>query len=349
MSESLTPSGAARPAGLDWHSRFEPQLQNALASRFEGDTAGGSFEKTRDGFAIRLDVAGDVRALDVELRFEDGWILCASKLPNSANKLAPMQLIGTSTKLPGGVKVGYAVNADGSPRAELRAEVPVDTGSDFAVALGAVFEGFTQAALRIASQADPLDRSAATALPASAGIAAAEPSHHDTAGAARALTDAGWTTSAREDGRLFVDLDLSDGYRQGLLEVAGDGHLHLCSELPAISGSAADVCADALAIASLLTCGWVRMVRVTFDGKLRLEVPLVPGLADAAVVSAAASLSVANRLLGDEAEILARDGVVASQYVRKCASRSRKGGPRVGAQGNGQPGLESSPAVAAVD
>jgi hypothetical protein len=112
--------------------------------------------------------------------------------------------------------------------------------------------------------------------------------------------------------------------------------LRLSSELPAPSEEAASPCADALAISALLTSGWVRMVRAIYDGAFRLEVPLGPGLGSRAVPRAAGALSIAQRLLGDEAEILTRDPAVASHYVRNGA-RPRKRSSRVRKRRKNQP------------
>ncbi len=332
MSVPLAPSDVAPRAGRDWLSRLDPELENALRFHFEGAAAPGAFAKTSDGFALRLDVAGDLPALEVGLRSDDGWMFCSARLPGSAAKITPTRLLEASTGLYGGVKVSYAVDATGPPRPELRAEVPLNAGADLVAVLGAVLNGFAQGALRIAERSE---QPTTSPLPGFGTAAAVAHPHHDTAGGARALADAGWTTSVREDGRLFVDLDVSDGYRQGLLETGPNGHLRLCSALPEPAPSP---CADALAIAALLTSGWVRMVRAIYDGAFRLEVALGPGLGDAAVPCAAAALSVALRVLGDEAEILARDCAVASHYARNCTAAR---GSRVGKQGKGRPPLDA--------
>jgi hypothetical protein len=328
----------ARRAGFDWLSLFEPELESALDFHFGSSAARGSLEKTSNGFALRLDLrfnmAGGLPALDVALCSDDGWMIATAALGRSAKKLTPMRLLEVSTGLPGGVKVGCVVAASGHPLPTLRSEVPLDVGADLTVVVGEVLDGFAEGVRRIeACSGHPGgSENGAGALRAATPVSQTK---HDTAAAARALADEGWTTATRDDGRVFVDLDVSDGYRQGLLESGVDGHLRFSSELPAPSEEAASRCAEALAISALLTNGWVRMVRAVYDGAFRLEVPLGPGLGSRAVPRAAAALSIAQRVLGDEAEILTRDPVVASHYVR-IGARPRKRSSRVRKRRKGQ-------------
>ena len=85
MSTQGNLSAAAHRAGLDWFAPREAQLEGALRSRFRGSAAPGTLESTGAGFLLHLTVAGELPALDVEMRSEDGWLLCAARLePSSA-------------------------------------------------------------------------------------------------------------------------------------------------------------------------------------------------------------------------------------------------------------------------
>jgi len=329
MSAPVNFSAAAQRAGFDLFSPRDANVERALRSRFEGAAALGTLETTDTGFSLQLNVAAELPALHVEMQAEEGWLSFVARLERSAARFTAKQLLEANVGLPGGVKLTYAGDAIRSSRPELRAEVPLSETIDLDLVLGAVIEGFVTGARRLALRAPRLTGTARSARPQAVAatpgeaIPAAE-AGHATQHCAQALADAGWMTSTREDGRLFVDLEVGEGYRQALLEAGPEGELRLGSALPEPFERPPSPCADALALAALLTSRWVRTVRAVDDGALRLEVPLSPGLGADAAPSAARALSVALRLLGEEAEILARDRAVASHYVRKCTPRLRK-------------------------
>ncbi len=115
----------------------------------------------------------------------------------------------------------------------------------------------------------------------------------------------------------MVALDVREDFVQAVLDRSPQGDVLVAVSLAATEPLLAPACVQAVAVLLLRAAGAVRMVRATArqDAGPGFEVHLGPEPLADELGRALAALSVAWRLAGREADVLARDERVARQYV----------------------------------
>lgn len=220
-------------------------------------------------------VLADGRALAA--RATDRWLLC----DGPAALAAPGELLAQNAALRPPLKL--VLNPDGQPR--LRAEWPLDAD----VAAG---EALPQLAALIRD-------------PAPVALGGAE---------LQALAQAaGWPATPRNETLCAVQLEV-DGYASALLS-ARDGAVRAVVEIARLHAAPA-ACAEAVAVLLLTVAGSVRFVRPVFaEGSAWLEVayPMAPDAG--ALGEGLAALSVAWRMAGREAALLAAHAALAADFL----------------------------------
>jgi hypothetical protein len=246
-------------------------------------------------------LASNGRDLAATARLAGGWLLLDAPLPPFGVEGAAAgvwDLLRWNAALPGPVKL---VLPPGPPAVRLRAELPVDVALDLPARVREVSAGLEAAAALLAGE-----------TPARPAGAAA------TVDLARLSEEAGWPFVARAGG-LAVGLDAGDGLHQAMVaEEAGAVRVTVAL---GTDGAAAPRCLEALGTLLLRASAAVRMARAAAGGTngtaaARFEVcfaaaPVHPGELDHAL----AALSVACRMAGREARILAENEVMAGRYL----------------------------------
>ncbi|MEQ1858751.1 MAG: hypothetical protein ABMA13_02315 [Chthoniobacteraceae bacterium] len=195
-----------------------------------------------------------------------------------ADAAAPRDLLARNATLTPPLKL--VVDRAGQPR--LRAEWPIDLPAD---------EALPQLAASLESSAPDVNAAELLLLAQAAG----------------------WSATQRNETLCAVQLDC-DVHAIALLS-ARDGAVRAVIEVASLA-DASPVCAEAVAVLLLSVAGDVRFVRPVFaEGSAWLEAafPVVPDFA--ALGEGLAALSVAFRIAGREAALLAGDEALASDFL----------------------------------
>lgn len=261
--------------------------------------------------------------LQATARLDEGWLLFDAPLPGSPLHTQRIwDLLRWNTTLLGGAK--FAVSArsdhigppDGPPSEaallRVRAELPLGRDIDLRTRIGETCSGLESAGARL------LRGPTAIAVPW-------RDKQGNGAGGTdlrRLCSEAGWPFTERSDGRLAVDLDIPGGFHQAIVEetMSGAHLLRVSVGLGAGNTSPALLSQLALGVFLLRANAVVRMARAVaeaVDGRMttRFEVEFAHAPGAEELGHALAALSVACRLCGREANVLAQDEAVAGAYL----------------------------------
>lgn len=295
---------------IDTYIPCTEAVQEALArgaGRVEPDGAGG----------WRLGLGRGSR-LPAAAHLGQGWFRLETDVPRKRLKRHGgsdllWHLLEWNRGLPGGVK--FVLTPD--QRVGLRAEAPVDGEADMAVRVADALAGVETGWSRLRRRGKRAH-------------ADAEGARADTTGSVEPVdlgamcTSAGWAFTQRPDGRLAVDLDVGDGFRQACVE-SRDRDTRVSTML-ARAETLDPASRHAWSVLLLSASGLVRMGRTTVteeDGvaTATFEVAFAPAPCAVELRHALCVCSVACRVCAREVEQL-RDPEVAAAYlaVRGCTA-----------------------------
>ena len=243
-------------------------------------------------------------------RLEGGWLLLDMPCNGTGRDRPERDLLAWNGLLAGGAKFALAPS-DRTVR--VRAEIPFEDDPDLHALLAEALEGFRQA--------QQVLREGSISAPAPDGPAAPpSASRSEPAGARLAdlATEVGWPFVTRSSERLAVELDGGRTFHQAILEEYSGGAIRATVELVSWD-SASPESSAALAVLLLATGGLVRLARPVLEDSgagvgARFEVRSSALRTPAWLGRALSALSVACRLCGREAAVLA-DAGIARDYL----------------------------------
>lgn len=235
-------------------------------------------------------------ALAVQVALENEWLrLDATLAPPVPDLWSVLQRNAT---LPAGLK--FVVGDAGDPPVFLRAEIALEDEVD---PTGRVLDACTalKTVAHVWDAADRLEGSRDGHVLTSSDIATL-------------CNETGWPVAAR-DGSAHVELDVPGDFVHARVEATHDGGIIATVPL-GVDRSVAPTSAAA-ALLLLRTTGAVRLVRAAADASARFEVAMRASVSAAGLTQALAALSIASRVAGREAAVLARDESIAHAYLRQ--------------------------------
>jgi hypothetical protein len=193
------------------------------------------------------------------------------------------------------------------PRCHLRAELPLDEEIVAAARIAEVCAAFADAS-KLLDRRRPGRRAAQ-----------AESGQCPAQNFAEICRESGWDCQERSSGELSIELEIPDGFNQATLAPTDTGHLRLFAQI-VDEDSASEVSRAALAAMLARACGSFRMIRAAMAAdseraEARMELLWVTPPTPYELSEGLCALSVAVRLCGEEARVLARDEAVARAYL----------------------------------
>jgi hypothetical protein len=277
-----------------------------------------SVEQVRhERWAFALSNGADLRAT---ARLDDDWLLLETSMVSGSCSLVAespggsaaawfWKLLGWNATLAGGVKFALP---PGQSAIHLRAELPLDEEVNLTRRIVQACAGLKMASARFhrgdGAGADG-DGCAATVV--------AENPPSDLAAVCR---ESGWAFIERESGNLAVDLDVPGTFQQALVESNTQRGVAVSVALTAGGEPPLPLCQEALGLLLLRSSAVVRMARAAVEAGesgagARFEAVFADAPSPQELAHALAALSVAWRLAGREAGVLANDEAIARQYL----------------------------------
>lgn len=254
-------------------------------------------------------------SLEVAARLEPDWLLletsCANTSPQDLNTDQLQRLLVHNRQLVGGAKFALVARP---ALLQVRAECFLDEGrSDVGRWIDRACAGLGQAigllheTVAIGAQADPGAAMPAGTVSLTEGLPELE----------AACQSAAWPMSKRGDGRLLVQLDVTDAFCQATAERRPEGEVCLSVDLPCcLSESGPSRRATSLLL--LAACRAVRMARATISPSkdtFGWEARVGPNPTANQFQCALGALSVACQMSVHEAEAL-QEEPIAKRYLR---------------------------------
>jgi hypothetical protein len=254
--------------------------------------------------------------LHVSARLEDDWLLLESApLPRPTQPIGeplgertPWEVLRWHAGLSSGVKFATAPTATAL---SLRAELPLIEDCDVRTRIREACAALKMAGARRAGR-DETTAAPVVAASADAGAAA------DVFQLCRETT---WNVIEREPGTAMVDLEVPGAFQQAAVRACAGGGVVVSAALATERDDPLSPARrHALGLLLLRTGGVVRMARAATDMDdgtgARFEVVFAGRPHPAELAHAIAALSVAWRLAGAEANVLANDEAVAREYLK---------------------------------